>query len=259
MYEEFRVGAVLSKTFSILGKNFITFLVLAIILYLPVDLILIVAVSSLDFSDLKSLEDVAYTILTFTGILVLANLVVGAVLSGTLTYAVVEELRGNRPSIGACLSMGLKRLVPVILVSLLFALAIGVGLVLCIIPGIILMTMYYVAVPVAVVERPGIFASLSRSSELTDGYRGQVFGIVIVLGIINYLLTNFLPAQFLGDPESFRTAEEFTSYLQNSTYFGLAVGIFTSLLSATAAAVTYHDLRVSKDGIGVEELAAVFE
>lgn len=33
---------------------------------------------------------------------------------------------------------------------------------------------------------------------------------------------------------------------------------FTSL-GAVACAVTYHDLRLVKEGVGVEELAAVFD
>jgi hypothetical protein len=46
------------------------------------------------------------------------------------------------------------------------------------------------------------------------------------------------------------------------TVWWVAFSLTTVLLGAlgsTTSAVTYHDLRVLKDGVGVDELAAVFE
>ena len=51
------------------------------------------------------------------------------------------------------------------------------------IPGLIIYTVLWLVVPVAVVERPGIVASLRRSSMLTKGYRWQIFGMVLILGV----------------------------------------------------------------------------
>jgi hypothetical protein len=80
-------------------------------------------------------------------------------------------------------------------VAILCGLAIAIGFVLIIVPGLILITIWSVAVPVCVLERPGVFASFGRSRALVRGHGWSVFltivlawlitiGIAIVGGII---------------------------------------------------------------------------
>ena len=114
------------------------------------------------------------------------------------------------------------------------------------IPGLMLYSALWVAVPAAVVERTGVVASMSRSATLTRGYRWRVFGIVLLLGLLNmtagWIAT--LPFDLGGTAHSvaeFAVAAVFTAW------------------SAVAAAVAYHDLRLEKEGIGVNEIAAVFD
>src|SRR5438552_4856256 len=58
---------------------------------------------------------------------------------------------------------------PLVGVSILFGIAVGVGFVLLIIPGLILLTIWSVVAPVTVVERPGVFAAFGRSRQLVRG------------------------------------------------------------------------------------------
>jgi len=44
-------------------------------------------------------------------------------------------------------------------VSILAALGIGIGFVLLIVPGLVLLTLWSVVAPVAVIERPGVFSA----------------------------------------------------------------------------------------------------
>jgi len=62
----------------------------------------------------------------------------------------------------------------VIGVALLEMLAIVGGFLLLVVPGIIVSLMLMVAVPVAIIERPGVMASLKRSAALTKGIKGQL-------------------------------------------------------------------------------------
>ena len=71
-----------------------------------------------------------------------------------MTYGVFQYLRGKKAAMGNCLSVGLSRMFPVIGVAILSGLMIFGGLILLVIPGLIFMTMVYVAVPTAIVERP---------------------------------------------------------------------------------------------------------
>ena len=55
------------------------------------------------------------------------------------------------------------------------------------------MCAFYVALPVLVVERKGVFKSFSRSAQLTKGRRwailGTTFVVSILVGIINVVIT----------------------------------------------------------------------
>ena len=56
---------------------------------------------------------------------------------------------------------------------------VGIGFVLLVVPGLILACMFFVAVPVAVVERPGVFEALARSGRLTRGHRVPILGVLV--------------------------------------------------------------------------------
>ena len=65
-----------------------------------------------------------------------------------------------------------------ILVGLVVGICVVFGLILLIIPGLIILTMWSVASPVVVVEDTGVFDALGRSRELVRGNGWQVFGVI---------------------------------------------------------------------------------
>jgi len=69
-------------------------------------------------------------------------------------------------------------------VSILAALGIGIGLVLLIVPGLVLLTLWSVVAPVAVIERPGVFSAFGRSRELVRGYGWPVFGTIVLVFLL---------------------------------------------------------------------------
>lgn len=241
---EFSIGSILGRSFSIFGKNIVSFVILGILLHLPSLYMAYDIVTQIESGAWNGESGLLPRLIGFFS---------GQMLAATLIYGTVMELRGMHAGVGKCIQVGLVRALPVMLTAIVAGLAIGVGLVLLIVPGIIVMTILYVAIPVAVVERPGIMASLSRSSELTGGYRMRIFGLVcVVFGsavFINYLLTDMATDAFLKDPSSIGT------YLYAET----GIAIFFAILGAIISGVVYHDLRAIKDGVNIDELAAVFE
>jgi hypothetical protein len=119
------------------------------------------------------------------------------------------------------------------------------GFILCVIPAILLAVRWAVSVPAAVEERPGIGASMMRSTFLTEGNRWEVFQVLFVLGIINGGLTLAIGAAAAGNLTVAQALQAVQSIL--------SVG-----LSATATAVMYYRLRSLKESIDVEEIASVF-
>lgn len=69
-------------------------------------------------------------------------------------------------------------------VAILAGIGIAIGLVLFIIPGLILITIWAVVVPVVVLEKPGVFAAFGRSRELVRGHGWPVFGTLVVTWLI---------------------------------------------------------------------------
>jgi uncharacterized membrane protein len=75
--------------------------------------------------------------------------------------------------------------VPLLLATLLFALAIGVGLVLAIVPGIIFSIMFQYYGYFIVDKKMGPVDALKASAVLTRGVRWKLFGFGLVIGLLN--------------------------------------------------------------------------
>ncbi|HEY2439743.1 MAG TPA: hypothetical protein VGI07_05915 [Solirubrobacteraceae bacterium] len=92
--------------------------------------------------------------------------------SGRRDHSVADLLRSVEPV-----------LLPLMGVSVLYAIGVAIGFVLLIIPGLILLVMWSVVAPVTVVERPGVLAAFARSRELVRGNGWAVFGVIVLLGL----------------------------------------------------------------------------
>jgi hypothetical protein len=70
---------------------------------------------------------------------------------------------------------------PLVGVSLLFGIGVGIGFVLLIIPGLFLLVIWSVVAPVTVLERPGVFAAFGRSRDLVRGNGWNVFAVILLV------------------------------------------------------------------------------
>jgi hypothetical protein len=129
----------------------------------------------------------------------LLTMVGGALLSGSLVYAVVDLQRAGRASAGECLSRGLKALPKLFLVTMLYTLVTVAGYVMLIVPGVIFSLMFSVCVPVALVEGRGPVAALKRSYALTQGYKGLIFATYFLWGLLVAALSWGVAWSFAND------------------------------------------------------------
>jgi hypothetical protein len=122
-------------------------------------------------------------------------------LQGTLVVA-IEDVRDGRAdlSIGETLSRVRPRMNTLALAGILAAIGITIGLVLLIVPGLILFTIWALIVPVIMLEGASVGESFSRSRELVRGNGWNVFGLIVLaililigVGILIGLLTSPLP------------------------------------------------------------------
>ncbi|HET9123635.1 MAG TPA: hypothetical protein VFN65_01970 [Solirubrobacteraceae bacterium] len=82
---------------------------------------------------------------------------------------------------------------PLVLISILYVVGVMIGFILIIIPGLVLMTMWSVVVPVEVLEHRGVLGSFARSRHLVRGNGWRTFG-VIVLVYVAVLVISLLAA-----------------------------------------------------------------
>lgn len=183
-------GDVISPTLEVFRKHFLLVGALVLVTTLPVVVLQygVIQAAMASAEEAIAAESGLFAFASWATLLIgLLSAAGSALLSGSLVYAVLDIQRTGTAAAGECLRRGLRVLPKVFAVSLLYTVVTTVGFLLLIIPGVIFSLMYAVAVPVAVAEGPGPFASLKRSAHLTDAYKGLIFitqflwGVVIVV------------------------------------------------------------------------------
>jgi hypothetical protein len=231
----FEFGDVIGKTFEVWLKNFVPFAVITLVVHSPM---LVVTFLMEDAPPEDALK--------LSLLVIVLSLTLGSVASGALTYGVLQALRGRAVAVGECISTGFARLLPVLWVSILVGVCIVLGFLL-VVPGFIFLSMLAVAVPVAVVEKPGATTAMGRSATLTKGFRWPVLFVVLVLVALGWGLNTVLeiPTATLG--------------VAGSLISLVLVTVVSSAVQAAAPAVMYQRLRDVKEGASVEDLAKVFD
>jgi hypothetical protein len=122
------------------------------------------------------------TICGFLLAIVLSTAVYGALVKSTVALARGEEL-----SLGSALGVGLQRLPGILLASLLCVLAVGVGFILLIIPGIYVIGKLQLWLVAMFAEDASAIESLQTSWRLTAKRWWRGFTILSVAGILIYV------------------------------------------------------------------------
>ncbi len=253
--ERFEMGRVASRTFGAIGRNVATFFTLAILAVAP-QLVLSAYLGVGDIARGHAILPSQFAqFYSALGIVSLVSLVLGAVLQAALTHGTVSDLNGQKASFGSCLQTGLRTCFPVIGLSIVFGIALVFGFILLIVPGVLMMLAWSVVVPVLVVEKTGVFGSFGRSAELTKGHRWAILGLMVVVGLISMALGLVLLPLHGVLILSGGGLAGMAPYLVVS---GLT-HVFTTMLIAAGTAAVYYELRSIKEGIGPEQLAAVFD
>jgi hypothetical protein len=130
-------------------------------------------------------------ILAITGSLVLVTLGILIGLAASFLYTgyvvkLVQDMRDGRRdfSVGELFSHAAPYLGTLVLNGILAGIAIAIGFVLIIVPGLILLTIWAVIAPSIVVEERGVFEAFGRSRELVRGNGWQVFGAIVLAFLI---------------------------------------------------------------------------
>ncbi|MEM8606752.1 MAG: glycerophosphoryl diester phosphodiesterase membrane domain-containing protein [Myxococcota bacterium] len=250
------VGGVLSRTLAVTRTNFRVLCPTLALLFLPS---LILGFIALGMSPAPSPISPALALFYFFESVL--GMVLWYVSQGAAIVIAVESMTGATPELGESIRKGLARLGPLLAVGFIEVLGVGLGMLLCFVPGIIVMAAWALAIPIAVMETRSATESLKRSWELTRGYRVQifvaVFGLVLLMTAVSFGITiGTVGWEAFVDPAAAQTGtpRNWLSVLAN-----YANSVFWGMILSVLAAVFYIDIKNEKEGVDVATLTSVFE
>jgi hypothetical protein len=226
------IGSVLGESWELYKRFFTRFFAIAAVVFVVLDLVSAI------------LNAVAGSSVVAALFWALVSLVLGIVgtfwVQGALVTA-VDDVRDGRAdlTIGETFERVAPRLPALIAAGIVAGIAIGIGFLLLIVPGLFLLTIWSLLVPVIVLESRRAGESFGRSQELVRGNGWSVFGVVIIVVILSGIVHGILRAILSFLPAFF-----------SSWIGGVVADSVTAPFIALALTVMYYRLR------GVEPVTA---
>ena len=184
---------------------------------------------------------------------VIAWSVVQGVAGGLFAVIARQAVLGRQPSWSQVWHEARPQFARLVGLALLFYLVVGVGLVLCIVPGVVIYTLWSLAIPALMTERLGVGQALSRSYRLVIGDAWRVFAILLLVAIAAQAA-----AAAVGSP--FSAAQLFFAPLDagstDAAVWGQVVGgaaaatvggLLTMAVLPFAALLLYVDQRIRRE------------
>jgi MFS family permease len=127
----------------------------------------------------------------------IVSIVAGTLYTGFVVTLVADVRDGKRDfSAGELISSASEAIPRLIGNGILLGIAVAIGFLLLIVPGLYLLTIWAVVAPAIVAERRGVLEAFGRSHELVRGHGWTVFGAIVVAFLILILVGIF--AAILG-------------------------------------------------------------
>ncbi len=245
-------GELLDRTFSLYRSHFGLFLG---IFALPYLVVLAFQLLGLVFqSSVPKLSNILLTLAWSVGAGLL-TLIVSAVSEAATVIAVSNLQLGRAASVTDSFSRVKGHVLGVVGISFLVSMAAGFGFFAIIVPGVILLIIWSLAVPVKVLESKGVFDSMSRSVELTKGDWGRIFVIGLLILALKFGVSSLLqwPVLIAAGFSIRGGVRQFTVGWQIAVL--LSGFVSTSLVGALATiafSVVYYDERVRKEAFDLQ-------
>ena len=247
------VGELLDRTFFLYRKHFVLFVGLVglpHLFLLAVQLLSIVIRSGEPFNfDFLSLVTVLLQIVVYLPIV--------AVSQAATVIAVSRIHLGRETTISDAFNSIKGRIFTVALIMIVVGMGAGMGLVLCIVPGVLLALMWSLSIPVAVVEQLGVIESMSRSFALSKGSWGRLFVIYFLFFVLTYIFLLLIQVPIMVGAGLFsgRNPGSLPVWAQVAAQVGqfLTQCVVAPLLTI-ALSLVYYDQRVRNEAFDLEHM-----
>lgn len=212
-----------------------------------------------DYEALRS-DPVVWFWTAFAGLYTVAGFVRMAlkfVAQAAVIFVIVEFLAGRKATVADGLRTVGNRILPVMIAAFVVTLLVFLGFAACVIPGVLIMCVFFVAIPAAVAEKVGPFTALGRSVELTRGHRVTIFLALLLLFVAAWMLGS-CGGCFGGSLGSLGAVIAPSPGTIVGMLYSWGFELIYTMFVASMGAIVYARLRGIHDGIDAESLASVF-
>ena len=240
------VGEIVDATFTVYRRRFGPMFAIALMLVFIPFLVSLVGGCTLDSAGTATCTSPIGWLGYYVG-------VVGSIVAGVSAVLVAAGAYADVPSDWRnATRIGIRRTVAIIAATIVAGVLIAIGFVLLIVPGIFMLVSLAVVWEALIIEGIGPMESIKRAWRLVSGERWRVFGagllvillMTIFIGVVSAVIAVILSA-VLG------VSGGMTGYLVQQLASLLSIP-----LTAALGTVIYLDLRVRKESLSADELAA---
>jgi hypothetical protein len=189
-----------------------------------------------------------------TGITLLVTVVGSTFVLAACVKALSDAYLDQPPTVKGSLRFGLRRLLPLIALGIVYWIGQIIGFVLLIIPGIWLYAAWSVRVPAMLIERAGPFRALGRSRRLVEGRWWPTAGVLLVSTIMVAVIGDVIEAAIGAVALSSATPSVLVAVVI-SVLGSIVSGVLLQPFSAAVVTVLYYDLRIRHEGYDLALLA----
>jgi hypothetical protein len=191
---ELGLGEAISKTFQVFRQDFAKYFVLYAVVGIIVQVVTTLAQQAFVVPMLPMnptpqqvsnfFSGLFGALFLLIGVIFVVNIIFSTIAQGSAITLASEQITKGEASLGASIRFATSRLLSIWAVSIVVGIIVFLGILALIVPGIILAVMYSLALPVLLIEKKGVFESMSRSRQLVSHRWAKTFGTFLVLGII---------------------------------------------------------------------------
>jgi len=163
-----------NEAFRLFGSNFMLISMIVLTVWLPAHLIINLLTYSTDNISIRA----SYKMLTQA-----VEWIFGPICLGGIIHTVSLRKPGKRVTYAEAMRAGLRNWGKMFWTRFVTALIVLLGMIALIIPGIIFAFRYALIDSIVIVEGPYGQKARRRSQQLTIGYKFQIFGMVVLLGL----------------------------------------------------------------------------
>ncbi|MCK7612317.1 hypothetical protein [Roseibium sediminicola] len=246
------IGSIIGESFSILFGKFFQVVLIAFgpaVIGLVISGLLIGfgAMSGTAEPDLSGGAGSAFAIL----FAVIIQFVVYAVTTALLVQLAYDAKLGRSIQIGRYIGPAFSSVLPIVVLSLVAGVLFMIGFALLIVPGLWIYAVFAVMAPAVVIEKAG-FGGLGRSAALTKEYRWPIVGAFVLIIIISIVI-NMVAGLIIG------VISALVGSVIVDVILSAALSTIGAGLGSIMVALIYARLREIKEGVSVDQIAAVFD